>query len=199
MATNQQIVEHLDFVDDLQVVSKRKQKVIDIVEYNPEWPAQFATIKERIINALGERALSVEHVGSTSVPGLPAKDTIDVDLVVEDPRDEDSYIPALEKVGFQFLHREPQWYQHRFLGLDQPYANIHVFGPDAGELVRHKLFREWLINNDEDLQKYVEVKRAAAKAARENGEGVQEYNYRKQPVIHEILDRVFRAHGLNKN
>ncbi|KAE8325740.1 grpb/dephospho-CoA kinase [Aspergillus sergii] len=179
----------------VEIISTRPQKLIEIVEPDPTWPELFAIIARRIADTLGNRLLSIEHVGSTSVPGLPAKAVIDVDVVVADPTAEDSYVPALEAAGFQFLLREPGWYEHRLFGLNEPYANIHVFGPNSAEHVRHRLFRDWLRNHEDDRQRYVDTKRQAAAASRLAGETVNEYTDRKQSVIHEILQKAFKEHG----
>ncbi|HXO25589.1 MAG TPA: GrpB family protein, partial [Streptosporangiaceae bacterium] len=64
----------------------------------------------RIRAALGWRALQLEHVGSTSVPGLAAKCVIDIDLTVADPEREQDYVPALAAIGFRLVIREPWWY-----------------------------------------------------------------------------------------
>jgi len=179
-----------------EIISTRPQKEIEIVEYDPTWPASFDVISRLIRDALGEVALSVEHAGSTSVVGLPAKPVIDVDVVVSDPRDEESYVPALEAAGFQFLHREPSWQEHRFFGLNEPYANIHVFGRESAEPVRHRIFSDWLRSHDDDRHEYARVKRQSARATREKNETVMEYNQRKEPIIREILHRAFQARGL---
>jgi GrpB-like predicted nucleotidyltransferase (UPF0157 family) len=173
----------------IEIISTRPLKPIEIVDYDPSWPDAFASIAQRIKSALGPAALSVSHVGSTSVPGLPAKAVIDVDLVVPDPTAEDQYVPALEAAGFRFLFREPNWYEHRFFGLAEPYANVHVFGPGAAELSRHQRFREWLLSHPDDRELYVRAKREAARESRENGESVQGYNFRKEGVIEEIMVR----------
>lgn len=193
------ITTHIPYdPEDIQRVSTRVKKPLAIVEWDPAWAARFQTIAQRIRGALGDQALSIGHVGSTSVPGLPAKDVIDVDVVVVDPTQEDSYVPLLEAAGFQFLHREPKWHQHRFFGLAEPYANIHVFGPDSPELIRHRLFREWLVTHQDDRELYVRAKRQAAAAATLAGETEMQYNDRKESVIRDILSRVYKAHGLLK-
>ncbi len=66
-----------------------------IVDYDPMWPQLFAREEARIRAALGERAVLLEHAGSTSVPGLAAKPCIDIVLVVPDSADELAYVPAL--------------------------------------------------------------------------------------------------------
>lgn len=178
-------------------IFRRPQKPIEIVDPDPTWPAKFALIEGRIRSALdNDNLISIAHVGSTSVPGLPAKDVIDVDVVVPDPDAEDRYIPALEAAGFRFLFRERDWHRHRFLWLEEPYANVHVFGPEGLETVRHRLFRDWLREHEDDRVLYAGVKREAAKASREGGETVMQYNDRKEGVILEILERVFKAHGM---
>src|SRR6266404_9333247 len=68
---------------------------VELQAYDPEWPEQFAREADRIRFALGARALRIEHVGSTSVPGLAAKPVIDILLVVENSADEPAYVPAL--------------------------------------------------------------------------------------------------------
>src|SRR5947208_2751511 len=82
---------------------------IHVVEYDDRWPDDFALVAARLRAALGDRALEVHHVGSTSVPDLPAKPVIDIDLVVADPSDEPAYIPDLQAAGFVHTIREPWW------------------------------------------------------------------------------------------
>lgn len=195
------------YVDDgssLERVNHRKfNPKITIVEPNPEWPQRFLDTKARIEAALGSTALAIHHAGSTSVPGLPAKDIIDVDLVVKDINDEDAYVAALERADFRFLFREPAWHQHRYFvdEGDRPgtYAiNLHVFGPDSPEVERHRIFRNWLSKTPKDLQLYATVKRECAAASEAAGESMQQYSVRKDKVVAEILDRAFRELGYIK-
>jgi GrpB-like predicted nucleotidyltransferase (UPF0157 family) len=86
---------------------------IEIREYDPEWPALYAREKTRILAALGVRVVRLEHAGSTSVPGLPAKPIVDIVLEVPDSADEPSYVPDLEAAGYVLRIREPHWYEHR--------------------------------------------------------------------------------------
>ena len=85
---------------------------IDVVEPDPSWPAQFDELAGRIRRALAARVLSLEHVGSTSVPGLPAKPVVDIDLTVADSNDEQAYVPALDRAGFRLRIRERSWHEH---------------------------------------------------------------------------------------
>lgn len=160
--------------------------------YDPAWPALYAALARRIADVLGDAALGIEHVGSTAVPGLAAKPVIDIDLTVEDPADEDAYAPRLAALGYDLTVREPTWHAHRCLRLATPRVNLHVFGPNCPETIRHRLFRDWLREHPDDRERYARAKRAAIP-----GSGtVEEYNLRKQAVIREIYDRAFRAAGL---
>lgn len=169
---------------------------IEIVAYDPEWPRWFDELAARVRAALGWRALGIEHVGSTSVPGLPAKPVIDIDLTVADTDDEPSYVPALEAAGFELRIREPWWYGHRLLRGSTPRCNLHVFGFESPELIRHRLFREWLRGNPGDREEYARVKRVSAAASNAAGEDAMQYNVRKEQVVRDIYRRAFTAMGL---
>lgn len=80
---------------------------ITLVEYDPSWSDLFEQEANRIRSVLGNKALQIEHVGSTSVPGLCAKPIIDMLLVVKDSADELSYVPALESAGYILRIRNP--------------------------------------------------------------------------------------------
>ncbi|QPC80433.1 hypothetical protein HYE68_011185 [Fusarium pseudograminearum] len=179
-----------------RIAFRKVKHTIAIVEPDPSWPHHFDLAKTRIGTALGDTAVSINHVGSTSVPGLPAKRVIDIDLTVQDVNDEASYVQALEDVGFHFLLREPHWHGHRFFCDygDVP-TNLHVWGPDCPEATRHKIFTDWLRNNEEDRKLYEVVKREASEASIAGGEDVMAYNKRKENVIREILQRAFKALG----
>jgi len=79
---------------------------VHIANYDPEWPMLYEREAERIRSALGNRIVLLEHVGSTSVPGLAAKPKIDILLIVPDSADENEYVPALEAAGYKLTVRE---------------------------------------------------------------------------------------------
>lgn len=155
----------------------------------------FEELATRIRAALGDVALSIEHVGSTSVPDLPAKPIIDVDITVQDPEDEGSYIPALVELGLVHTVREPWWHGHRVLRGVDPKCHVHVFAQASPELVRHRLFRDWLRENEGDRAVYAAAKREAADATNTEGGHGMDYNARKEEVVHAIYDRIFRSRG----
>lgn len=127
---------------------------VEIVPYNFAWPERYRAVSERVLAALGGAVLDIEHVGSTAVEGLGAKDVIDIDLTVADPCDEQTYVPALENLGFVLTVREPSFHEHRCLTLANLRTNLHVFGPGCPESIRHRMFRDWLRTHPEDRALY---------------------------------------------
>jgi GrpB-like predicted nucleotidyltransferase (UPF0157 family) len=157
-----------------------------IVDYDPQWPALFELEAGRIRAALGERVVLLEHVGSTSVPGLAAKPRIDIILAVANSADETSYVPALEGAGYVLHIREPDWFEHRvFKGPDTD-INLHVFSQGCSEIDRMLLFRDWLRSNEADRQLYERTKR---ELAQRNWKYVQNYADAKTAVVEEIIAR----------
>ncbi|GAA3670041.1 GrpB family protein [Microbacterium marinilacus] len=169
---------------------------VAIAEPDPRWPKAFALIAGIVHDALGARALQIEHVGSTSVAGLPAKPVVDVDLIVADPDAEAGWLPPLLAAGFELRVREPWWQRHRLLKRWDPACNLHVFGPDASEPWRHRVFRDHLRRDAADRELYAAVKREAAAAANAHGETVTRYNERKEAAVRQIYARAFSAAGL---
>src|SRR6266508_3561605 len=157
---------------------------VELVDYDPEWPALFRREEERIRDALEERALQVEHAGSTSVPGLIAKPIIDIVLAVADSTDEDAYVPALEAAGYVLRIREPDWFEHRLFNGPDTSINLHVFSSGAPEVERMLRFRDRLRDDDVARKRYQRIKRALAQRIWRH---VQDYADAKTAVIHEIL------------
>lgn len=197
MPTAEEITKHHEPPEGLSpwVGAPPARAPIVIVEYDAAWPAEFDSIARLVRATLGDAALNIEHVGSTSVPGLWAKPTIDVDVTVIDPSDEAAFVPLLERAGFTLKLREPWWHEHRLLTFACPRTNLHVFGPDCPELTRHRLFRDWLREHPQERDLYQRKKLEAAAAFADGTSTVMDYNRHKEPVIREIYARMFRAHG----
>ena len=162
---------------------------IYLATYDPTWPSLFARLAAAIHKVLGGKVLTLEHVGSTSVPGLPAKPIIDILLAVADSRDEPAYVDPLEKLGYVLRIREPDWYEHRLLKPQDMAANLHVFSAQCQEIERMLLFRDWLRTHVEDRKLYEKTKR---KLAAQTWKYTQNYADAKSAVVEEILAR---AHG----
>ena len=157
-----------------------------LIDYDPAWPAQYEAYRRKIVGALGDKIVLLEHVGSTAVPGLAAKPRIDILLIVPDSSDETSYIPQLEAAGFELHIRESDWYEHRCLkGFDPP-ANLHVFSPGCIEIDRMIGFRDWLRTHEDDRALYESTKRCLAT---QQWQFVQDYADAKSEVVEEIRTR----------
>jgi len=163
-----------------------------LVEYDPEWPHLFEREEQRIRLALGDRAVQVEHVGSTSVPGLSAKAIIDIVLVVADTTDERAYVPALEAAGYRLRVREPDWFEHRLLKGADPDVNLHVFSAGCPEIERMLVFRDHVRRNAADRELYERTKR---ELSRREWKYVQHYADAKSEVVEEIIARARAATG----
>jgi GrpB-like predicted nucleotidyltransferase (UPF0157 family) len=171
---------------------KRHDAPITLADYDPEWPAQFEREAARIRAALGADALRVEHVGSTSVPGVAAKPIIDIVLAVPDSSDEASYVPRLEAAGYELRIREPGWFEHRVFKGPDTNINLHTFSRDCSEIERMTAFRDWLRTHDDDRDLYLRTK--GDLAARTWGY-VQEYADAKTEVVEGIIRRASAARG----
>ena len=160
--------------------------MVEIVEYDPQWPELFGREAESVRVVLGSRALRIEHTGSTSVPGLVAKPIVDMLLVVSDSADEAAYVPALEAAGYMLRIREAHWYEHRMFNGPDTAINLHVFSSGCPEIDRILMFRDWLRNSAEDRDLYACTKLALA---RKEWKDVQSYADAKTGVIEEIIGR----------
>jgi GrpB-like predicted nucleotidyltransferase (UPF0157 family) len=159
---------------------------IRIADYDPEWPELFASEASKIRTALGDGALGIEHVGSTSVPGLAAKPIIDIVLLVADSSRETGYVPALERAGYSLRIREPGWHEHRMFRGAAPDVNLHVFSQGCPEVNRMLVFRDRLRSHPEDRELYAASKRSLA---RQEWRFTDNYADAKTAVVEEILAR----------
>jgi len=164
---------------------------IYLAPYDPAWPSLFTRLAKQIHEALGDSLLLLEHVGSTSIPGLSAKPIIDMVLAVADSSDELSYVKPLEEKGYTLRIREPDWYEHRLLKPPDVQGNLHVFSDGCEEIEQMLLFRDWLRDHRDDRLLYEESKR---KLAARTWKHTQNYADAKSEVVREILARARRYH-----
>jgi GrpB-like predicted nucleotidyltransferase (UPF0157 family) len=157
---------------------------ITLADPDPTWPEQYRAQELLIRAALGARAITVEHVGSTSVAGLPAKPILDISLEVADSVDEDAYVPALEAAGFVLVLREPGWYQHRLLRGAAPSVNLHVLSRGSPEVERMLTFRDLLRRDPVALAVYAGTKR---ELAARRWTYVQDYADAKSAVVETLI------------
>ena len=163
---------------------------IELRDYDPRWPELFEREAARVRSILGDQVRQLEHVGSTSVPGLAAKPVIDMVLVLPDSSDESTYGPALEAAGYVLRIREPEWYEHRVFKGPDTNVNLHVFTDGCVEIARMVGFRDWLRGHDDERDLYERTKR---ELAARDWQFVQQYADAKTEVVEGIIARAKAA------
>ena len=174
----------LDARLDRALVGGRRPASVVLVEPDPAWPARFEAERAVIGAALGGRALAMHHIGSTAVPGLLAKDRVDVCVEVADPGDEPAWLPDLLAAGYVVRVVEPG---HRCLVHEDPATNVHVYAAGAPEVNAYLTLRDRLRVSHSDRELYARVK--CDLAARGEWADVNHYAEAKGDVIREILSR----------
>lgn len=175
-------------MSDVLIGGIEKREIV-IVDYDPLWPEKFQKHAAIIAQALGPRALGIEHVGSTAVPELAAKPIIDLVVVVEDSSDEEAYLPALLANGYVLRVREPDWHQHRMLRTPELDVHVHLFSLGCVEVTRMVAFRDHLRNNSADRLRYETLKRNLAK---QDWPDMNDYARAKSEIVGEITARAFQ-------
>ena len=169
-------------------------QTIVLKPYDENWPVLFEREKQRISAILKDKALMIEHIGSTSVPGLAAKPIIDILLVVEDAGKEEDYMDALLAHGYILRIKEPDFENHHmFLGPDTD-IHLHVFSQGSKEIEKYLLFRNYLRNHQEAKDLYANTKMALAK---KKWKYVQNYADAKSDVVQQIMDAARKEKQLN--
>jgi GrpB-like predicted nucleotidyltransferase (UPF0157 family) len=170
--------------DNEVLIGGTEQRAIVIADYDSSWPAKFQRHAKIIANVLGPVALRIEHIGSTSVPGLAAKPIVDMLLVVENSADESSYLAILEAAGYVLRVREPHFYQHRMFRTPERDVHLHVYSPTSPEIERNLTFRDRLRASAVDKARYEELKR---KLASQSWPDMNAYANAKSALIEEII------------
>ncbi len=158
-----------------------------IVDYDPQWPDLFEELRAPVVAALGELAVSVEHVGSTAVPGLAAKPIIDMDVVVPSAADIPEAIRRLAILGY--VHRGDLGIPGREAFTspsEKPRHHLYVCALDSEELHRHRAFRDHLLTHPDDARAYADLKKSAARRFAEDRAA---YNEAKTPFVEAVLQR----------
>jgi GrpB-like predicted nucleotidyltransferase (UPF0157 family) len=161
-----------------------EKRDIVICDYDSRWPNVFKAHAAAIGTALGEAALAIEHVGSTSVPGLAAKPIVDILLVLADSANEGSYRAKMEAAGYVLRVREPEFHEHRMFRTPTLDVHVHVFSNGSPEIDRLLTFRDRLGASNHDRRLYEDTKRRLA--AREWPD-MNAYAAAKSEVIESIL------------
>lgn len=177
---------------DEVLIGGREQRPIVIVDYDEGWPARFEVLASQINDTLGTTALSVEHIGSTAVPSLPAKSIVDILLIVMNVEDERAYVAPLESAGFVLRVRESG---HRMFRTIEKDVHIHVLEPNSEQIVDYRDLRDWLRISQIDRDLYSSTK---TQLAQQDWTDMNYYADAKSSVVQQILGRARNWRATNR-
>ena len=167
-----------------------KTKHVEVCQYNPKWKNAFLNIKNELQTVLGNYAITIEHVGSTSVEGLAAKPIIDIDIVISDYSVLEEVVRRLSKIGYEhegnlgIKGREA----FRYEGKEHLQKHhLYVCPQDSAELNRHILFREYLRAHPKAVREYGDIK---LKGAALYPYDIDRYIENKSPFIKKVYSEI---------
>jgi GrpB-like predicted nucleotidyltransferase (UPF0157 family) len=169
---------------EMGLIGGVEKRDIKIAGYDSRWPALFEKHAKIIAGAIGSAACRIEHIGSTSVPGLAAKPIIDILVVVKDSGDESVYLRQLEAAGYLLRVREPDWYEHRMFRTSERDVHVHIYSDGCPEIQRCFTFRDRLRRNSGERKRYEQIKR---QLAAQDWPDMNAYARAKTQVIEEVI------------
>jgi len=143
-------------VAEVELVGGVEKRELFLIDYDGAWASDYAVHQARIQDALGRIAAAVEHIGSTSVPGLAAKPIIDILVTVPDITAEEDYLEPLIAAGYVLRVREPG---HRLVRTEQRDVHVHILEVDDPAATDYLLLRDQLRIDEADRQLYEATKR----------------------------------------
>jgi len=163
-----------------------------VVDYDPTWPSLYEAERRRILDAVGDKILSVEHVGSTSVPGLGAKPIIDIIAGVDSKLAADECVELLKPVGYTDVTPEdsPEWFYCLGRGPHSVGYHLHLVLEGSPFHLKHIVFRDYLRSHLETAAEYYELKKRLSTQYREN---IVAYTESKTGFIEAVVERAGKA------
>lgn len=139
---------------------KYKSRKYSIEKYNPEWSNQFLNESIKLKNVLDDQIISIEHIGSTSVPELAGKPTIDILVTTEDIKTADSFQEVLAAIGYKFLGQYVMDGSRLYVKEDDEvrHVNLHFFQKDHAHVTEMINLRDYLQNNPKIVNEYSNLK-----------------------------------------
>ncbi len=165
-----------------------KRGIVKLESHQAGWSKLFQTEKHRLQKAI-PAIVSIEHVGSTAVPGLKAKPIIDIDLGVKSLKKFRREIPKMKKLGYWWKRDYPGSRQHLFFAKGPEKSRsiyIHVVRYQGPKWQRDIFFRDQLVRNPSLRRRYEAIKKLLAKRYPSDRE---QYTSRKQPFIFQVLNK----------
>jgi GrpB-like predicted nucleotidyltransferase (UPF0157 family) len=183
----------VDRPNGINILGSAVANPIIVLDYDPNWPKIFQSLRKRIADALGDMAAAIEHVGSTAVPNLVAKPIIDIDVLLAS----ETMLPAaIERLaGLGYIHRGNLGIPEReafYAPAGGPAHHLYVCPPGSAEFCRHVVFRDYLRAHPKDAKLYGELKIALAERFRDDRSA---YNAAKTEFVTELTSRAITAQG----
>ncbi|PJJ70722.1 GrpB-like predicted nucleotidyltransferase (UPF0157 family) [Diaminobutyricimonas aerilata] len=141
----------------VEIVGGPEALEITLHDYDPRWPDVFVEHRNRIREALAPSVVEIEHIGSTSVPGLAAKPIVDIVVAVDDITAEEDYLEPLIAVGYELRVREPG---HRLVRTPARDVHVHLYERGAAAIDEYLLLRDHLRRDADDCALYERTKRS---------------------------------------
>ena len=176
-------------------MSERKSNdEVVIVEYDPRWPAAYRSEAALISQALAYSYVEMHHVGSTAVPGLSAKPTIDILVAVAQFARVQEYVRRLAPIGYQHVSHEEDAVRLFFRKGVAHSHHLHIVEYDGWEYRRHLLFRDHLRTHPETAQEYERLKQ---RLADQFSEARATYTASKANFVRSVIAAAAREHSID--
>ncbi|GAA1825840.1 GrpB family protein [Agromyces salentinus] len=177
-------------VTALDLIGGREALTVDLHDPDPGWPGRYAEHRQRILEALSAADVEIEHIGSTSVPGLAAKPIIDIVVTVADITAEEDYLDDLLDAGYELRVREPG---HRLVRTPARDVHVHLLERGDPAVDEYLLLRDHLRSDADDRDLYERTKRMLLSR---RWDDMNDYADAKSEVILEIKARARAARGV---
>jgi GrpB-like predicted nucleotidyltransferase (UPF0157 family) len=163
------------------------------MDYDPEWPLRYSEERERLLDVLGNTVRAMEHIGSTAIPGIPAKPVIDIAIIFDTLNDARSTIPAVELLGYTYVPEFEEVNSHRlFLWIGTPTVHtyhLHMTTSDSDDWIMTLRLRNYLRAHPDDAAAYGALKK---QLAAELGSDMAQYVERKTAFVESVLRKAER-------
>lgn len=136
--------------------------IVRLIPYTPEWKRYFEQEKNALQEVLGSTILEIQHVGSTAIPGMPAKPIVDIAIAVADFEEARVCIPLIETLGYEYKGEFGIPRRHYFVKGEPRLFHIHMSEITSTEWQNHILFRDFLCRHPEDAREYAQLKQQLA-------------------------------------
>lgn len=165
-----------------------KRGTVRVVPYQKKWATEFEQEKARILEVCGDKVVAVEHIGSTSVPGLAAKPIIDIAIGVRRLKDAEQLLPSLKKINYHFYKKFQRQRLFVAKGPDEKRTHyLHVMRYNGAKWKTDRLFRNYLRTHPKEVERYSLLKERLAKKYKDDR---QAYADGKNAFIKSIITKV---------